>query len=167
MEAEHQEHHRQEDSEDLETLRGQVRLTRFPIVRYLLVGLGFLFLGLGITGILVPILPTTPFLLLAAACFARGSERFYLALLQNRFLGGFIRDWREGRGISLRTKLWVIALLWLVLGATILFVVSLGWVKGLLAAIGIGVTWLITAQPTKSSSPTTIQNRDKEMPPNG
>jgi uncharacterized membrane protein YbaN (DUF454 family) len=167
MEAEGEDRPRQGAPGETDELRSQVHLTRFSLVRVLLVALGFVFLALGITGIVLPLLPTTPFLLLAAACFARGSERFYIALLQNRFLGGFIRDWREGRGIPLRTKVWVIVLLWLVMGATILFTIPLGEVKILLGCIGIGVTWFISSQPTKPSQPAVNEVREEERPGNG
>lgn len=142
-----------QDTRETDDLRGQMRLSNSGLVRWVFVVLGFVFLVFGIIGVVLPILPTTPFLLLAAACFARGSERFYVALLQNRFFGGFIRDWRDGKGIPLRTKIWVIGLLWVAMGVTILFIVPLVAVKVVLAVIALGVTWLIASQPTKKSSP--------------
>lgn len=138
---------------DTELLKSQVRLSRAAFMRGVFVVLGFVFLVFGLIGVVLPLLPTTPFLLVSAACFARGSERFYVALLQNRFLGGFIRDWREGRGIPMRTKVFVIGLLWGVMGITIVFAVPLLAFKVLLALIAVGVTWLIASQPTKKTSP--------------
>ena len=137
------------ESDDAQVLREQVHLSRGVVWRWVFVGAGFVCLGLGITGIILPLLPTTPFLLLAAACFARGSERFYMALLRNRYFGGFIRDWRESRGIPLRTKIWVIAILWIVLGATAIWAVPLWYVRLLLLSIGAGVSCFIGMQPTK------------------
>ena len=66
-------------------------------------------------------LPTTPFLLVAAACFARSSPRFYRALLGNRVFGPLIRDWREHRAVPLRAKMLAITAIALVLGSTIVF----------------------------------------------
>jgi hypothetical protein len=65
---------------------------------------GTSFAGLGILGIFLPLLPTTPFLLLAAACYARSSERFYNWLLNNRWFGHYIRNYLEGKGVPLRVK---------------------------------------------------------------
>ena len=73
---------------------------------------GTFFLGLGITGIVLPVLPTTPFLLLAAVCYSRGSNRFYNWLTHNKLFGKYIRDYRRGKGISIRAKVFTISLLW-------------------------------------------------------
>lgn len=67
--------------------------------------LGFLFLGLGILGIPLPILPTTPFLLLAAGCFAKSSPRLHQWLLNHRIFGSIIRDWEDKQCLAKHTKL--------------------------------------------------------------
>ncbi len=91
-------------------------------VRWLLIAAGSFFTALGAIGIFLPILPTTPFLLLAAACFARSSDRFYRWLLGNRWVGGYIKNYREGRGISLRAKILVISALWFAIFVSALLV---------------------------------------------
>jgi len=109
------------------------------IRKTLLIICGFLFVGLGILGIFLPILPTTPLLLLAAACFARSSSRFHHWLLHNRWFGAYIRNYREGRGISLLHKVITISLLWLTIGFTI-FMVPHWWIGLILFGIASGVT---------------------------
>ena len=87
--------------------------------RYLFLILGTIFLGIGIVGIFTPVLPTTPFLLLAAACYLRSSQRFHRWLMNNRVFGSYIRNYTEGRGIPLGVKLFTIALLWVTIGISI------------------------------------------------
>jgi len=113
---------------------------RKKLVRWLLVAAGFLFVGLGVVGILVPLLPTTPFLLLAAACFARSSERFYRWLLGNRWFGAYVRDYREGKGVPAKVKIFSVALLWVVVLSSAAFVVSNVVVRIILLVIAAGVT---------------------------
>jgi uncharacterized membrane protein YbaN (DUF454 family) len=108
--------------------------------RKLLIVLGSFFVGLGILGIFLPLLPTTPFLLLAAACYIRSSKKFYTWLTKNRWFGKYIRDYQEGRGIPLKVKLFSITLLWLTIGISIVFVVHLLVIRLILAAIALGVT---------------------------
>ena len=74
---------------------------------------GFVALLLGIVGIFVPVLPTTPFLLLASACFLRGSQRLHRWLLSHGRLGKYIRDFEAGRGIPARAKVVAIAMMWI------------------------------------------------------
>ncbi|MBN2494527.1 MAG: YbaN family protein [Deltaproteobacteria bacterium] len=112
--------------------------------RGLLVIVGTLCIGLGAVGVVVPILPTTPFLLLAAACFLRSSERLNGWLLGNRVFGEYLRRYRDGEGLPLATKITVIALLWLTLGSSILIMFSAWWLRALLLAVGVGVTIHIT-----------------------
>ena len=67
-------------------------------------GGGFVSLLLGIIGIFLPVLPTTPFVLLAAFCFARGSPRWERWLLEHPRFGRYVREWREHRAVPLRAK---------------------------------------------------------------
>ena len=114
-----------------------------------LIVFGIIFMGLGIVGIFLPLLPTTPFLLLAATCFARSSDKFYHQLLNNKYLGEYISDFRENRGISLRVKIISVTLLWLTIGYSALFAVKLLWIKILLFLIATGVTVHILSFKTK------------------
>jgi len=97
-------------------------------------------LCLGIIGIIVPVLPTTPFVLLSAALFARSSDKFYCFLIGNRFFGRIIRDYRDGKGVPLKVKSWAIVILWLTISVSIVFAVDILWVRILLAVIAIAVT---------------------------
>jgi len=88
----------------------------------------------------VPLLPTTPFLLLAAACYARSSERFYNWLLNNRWFGSYIRNYLQKRGIPLRAKVFTLALLWVVIGCSVAFAVDSFVVRLILILLAIGVS---------------------------
>jgi uncharacterized membrane protein YbaN (DUF454 family) len=111
---------------------------------------GTLCLILGIIGIILPILPTTPFLLLAVACFLRSSERFYNWLLNSKILGSYIRNYKEGKGMPRKIKVFTISMLWI----TILISFSLIpiiWVRCILIIIAIAVTiHIILIRPKKS-----------------
>lgn len=98
--------------------------------------------GLGVVGVLVPLLPTTPFLLLASACFLRSSDRLHRWLLGNRIFGDYLRRYRNGEGLPLSSKVTTLVLLWASLGASAFWAVPgrLWWVKLLLLGVGIGVT---------------------------
>jgi len=108
--------------------------------RWLLIGAGTLSTGLGIIGVFVPVLPTTPFLLLAAACYMRSSERFYQWLIDNRIFGAYVRNYIEGRGMPIKIKISTILLLWLTIGVTVAFAVENIVVRIVLICIAIGVT---------------------------
>ena len=130
------------------TTRSEEEKCGSPIVRGMFFCLGCLFVGLGGIGVVLPLVPTTPFLLLAAACFARSSRRFYDWLLGNRVFGPTIRQWQESRSVALRTKVVAIALLVLTLGSSVVFFVPLWPVKGVLVAIGVWVIWFLVRLPT-------------------
>jgi len=119
--------------------------------RTLLVIAGTLSVALGVLGMFLPVLPTTPFLLLAAWCYSRGSDGFYRRLLNNRWCGEYIRDYREGRGISARRKGFAIALLWLTIGYAAIFAVSAWWAKALLFGIAAGVSVHLLRMKTSAS----------------
>jgi uncharacterized membrane protein YbaN (DUF454 family) len=110
------------------------------LLRFSLIVAGTIFTGLGILGIFIPLLPTTPFLLLAAACYLRSSERFYHWLLYNKLFGNYIKNYLEGKGIPLNVKLISIALLWLTIIFSVVFIVHSLLVRVILRMIAIGVT---------------------------
>ena len=84
--------------------------------KYILITVGALSLALGIVGIFLPVLPTTPFLLLSAYCFSKSSEKFYNWLITNKIFGKYIRDYREQKGITLYNKIVVLIVLFAGIG---------------------------------------------------
>lgn len=110
------------------------------ITRLVLSIIGFLSLGLAAAGVVLPLLPTTPFLLLAAACFLRSSDRLHRWLIHHRWFGSYIRNYREYGGVTRSAKSGTLALLWLSLGYAILRVAGSAWLRALLVLVGIGVT---------------------------
>ena len=128
---------------------GSRSFSYFCVVKTLFVVLGALSLLLGLVGIFVPLLPTTPFLLLAAALWVRSSPRLYAWLLAHRRLGPYIRNFRENRAIPLRAKILSVTLLWATLLYCIFFVVEEWWWAQLaLLAVAVGVTWHILSFAT-------------------
>lgn len=117
------------------------------LMRLLLIAGGTLCVGLGVIGIFLPIMPTTVFLLMAAACYARSSERFYQRLVTNRWLGSYILNHREGRGMKRRDKAVTVVLLWIGILATMYWTVTSLWLHALLLAIAIGVTVHVVRLP--------------------
>ena len=111
-----------------------------PITRFLWVASGTISVGIGIVGIFLPLLPTTPFLLLAAFFYSRGSERFRRRLLGNRWFGSYLRRYREHRSMTRRHKAFTLTLLWVGIGLSAGVVVSQWWARLLLSMVAIGVT---------------------------
>ncbi|MDP3025258.1 MAG: YbaN family protein [candidate division Zixibacteria bacterium] len=101
---------------------------------------GTFFVGLGVLGIFLPLLPTTPFLLLAAVCYARSSKRFYNWLLNNKWFGNYIKNYRERKGVPLKVKVLSISFLWITIGYSVVFVVHIFLVRIILILIAMGVT---------------------------
>jgi uncharacterized membrane protein YbaN (DUF454 family) len=110
------------------------------IKKYFLIAAGIFCLVLGVAGIFLPLLPTTPFFLLAAACFFRSSEPLYAWLINHKFFGKRIQYYRVYKAISLRAKLLSLGLLWLTIGYSAFFVVKTIWLKIILFLIAIGVS---------------------------
>jgi len=124
------------------------------LMRGIYLTVGFAALILGAVGIVVPVLPTTPFVLLAAACFARSSRRFHDMLLANRIAGPIIREWVEYRSIPRRVKRWVYLLLALSFGSSILIMPSVGY-QVMLAVLGLILTvfvWRIPVRDTQTNN---------------
>ena len=119
------------------------------IVRYLLIGIGLTAVGLGMLGVVLPLLPTTPFLLLAAACFARSSARFHDWLMNMPVFGQYIRDYKAGKGIPFRAKITALTVLWVTILTSVIWMVPVLFVKALLIAIAGAVTTHIVRLPTR------------------
>jgi uncharacterized membrane protein YbaN (DUF454 family) len=131
----------------------KVQISSNRLARLLLIIAGWFFVALGIIGIFLPVMPTTVFLLIAAACFARSSEKFYYWLLNNKYLGKLIKDYREHRGMPLRAKVIAILMLNIAIGYSALFAVKILWVQILLFAIAIGVTlYIISIKTIRTNS---------------
>jgi uncharacterized protein len=121
--------------------------------RGLLISSGLLFTGLGLIGIFIPLLPTTVFLLMAAYCFAKSSGKFYFWLLNNKWFGSYIKNYKEKKGVTLRTKIFTLSLLWITILFSALFMVQNLYVKMVLLFIAIGVTiHLLTIRTYKETA---------------
>ncbi len=119
------------------------------VSRYVLIGLGSIFLGLGVLGVFLPVLPTTPFVLLAGACYARSSERLYEWLLNNRLLGPSIREWDENKSIGRRAKITAILMIVVSFSFTV-YVMEELIIRIGLAALGIGLVVFLLMVRTSS-----------------
>ena len=130
-----------------------IRLHDSRLMRSVFLAIGFAAVILAVAGVVLPVLPTTPFLLLAAACFARSSKRFHDKLLANRIAGPIIREWAEHRSIRRKIKRWVYLLMALSFGSSILMMPSV-WHQVMLAVLGISLTlfiWHIPVRETDTS----------------
>lgn len=116
-------------------------------LRLVLIAAGLCCTVLAVVGIFVPLLPTVPFLLLAAACFARSSKSFHRWLLEHPQLGPMVRDYLGGQGIPLRAKVTAITLVWVSISVSILFLLTVMWVKVLILAIGLCVSLYLWRLP--------------------
>lgn len=115
----------------------------------LLVAAGLVALGLGLIGIVLPGLPTTPFVLLAAACFARASPRLHRWLTNHRYLGPMVRDWEANRSLPLRVK-WIAITM---MGTMVLLSAwqfnGRAWLQGAVLALGLVGAWVVWRIPTR------------------
>ncbi|MFC2391177.1 MAG: YbaN family protein [Bacteroidota bacterium] len=124
-------------------------MVRNNILRITLISLGIISLTLGIIGIFVPVLPTTPFLLASVALFAKSSPKLYYKLLNNKYLGEYIKNFRVHKSIPLKTKIFAISVLWISIATSIIFFIKILWVKILVAAIAAIVTFHISKFKTR------------------
>ena len=134
-----------------------IRLHDSRLVRSLYLTLGIVALILAVLGAVLPVLPTTPFVLLAAACFARSSEHFHDRLLANRFAGPIIREWREHHSISRRIKRWVYLLMTLSFCSSILLMPS-AWQQVMLTVLGVVLAVFIWRIPVRDADTSFKQN---------
>lgn len=109
------------------------------VKKYLLVLAGSISLVLGVIGIMIPVLPTTPFLLLASFCYLRSSKRLYDWMLNNRVFGSYIYNYLTYRAIKRSVKVVTLILLWLTLAVSIVLVSNV-YLRIFLVAVGVGVS---------------------------
>lgn len=121
-------------------MKKEIKQSSNPVIKYTLASLGLISLGLGILGIFLPLLPTTPFLLLSAALFMKSSRRLYHWLMNHKYLGKYLQNYIHHKTISKRTKISSISLLWIVIISSIIFIIEKLGIKILLLAIAIAVT---------------------------
>lgn len=110
--------------------------------------LGWLCVALGVIGIFIPVMPTTPFLLLAAACFVRTSQKTYEWLIKHPRLGKYILNYFEGKGLTMSTKIISVFSMVIALGLTVYFFTLPSYVPWVLLAVAVGVSIYIFSVPT-------------------
>lgn len=116
--------------------------------KIILIVCGFISLGLGVLGVVLPVLPTTPFVLLSAACFAGSSRKIYDWLASTKYFGAIVRNYKTGCGIPRRVKRMAVTYLWIgLIVSGVLVRNPLMWI--LLAAVGAGVTLHLVSMKTK------------------
>lgn len=120
-------------------------------LQYFLIAFGWLSVVLGVIGIVVPLLPTTPFILLAAGCFAKASPRFHRWILNHHFFGPLIIGFQNGQGIPLKIKYRVIAFIWITLFISMIVLAS-QWITLVLLTMGIGLTIFLWRVPTDNET---------------
>lgn len=123
-----------------------------PWVRWLFLGLGLAALALAVLGVFLPVLPTTPFVLLAAALFARGSSRLHHYLLHHRIFGPIIQDWEEHRSMPPGVKPWAFTLLAISFAGSI-YAVETTAVQLALAALGLILALFLWRVPVRALTP--------------
>ena len=114
-----------------------VKEAKNPLLRFLWVGLGCLFVGLGAIGAVVPGMPTTVFLVLAAACFIRSSQKLYDWLISNKTFGPYLKDYREGKGIPRRAKVLALSMIVIFVSFAVFYAIEATQIKVLVGLIGL------------------------------
>lgn len=114
-----------------------------------LITIGTIALILGTIGAILPLLPTTPFVLLAAACYGRSSERLHAWLVNTKYFGEFIRHYKDKSGVRKITKIKAISFLWIALIISCFFI-DIYWVWGILFIVGASVTTHISLIKTRT-----------------
>ena len=127
-------------------LNGNAKMLKSSL-KYLWVIGGTTSLALGFLGIFLPLLPTTPFLLLSAFCYTRGSSRLHDWLLRNRLFGCYIKNWREGRGIRLKSKILAVILMAVSIGYSVLYIIPYTIGKVLLVLLAAAIGYYIITRP--------------------
>lgn len=117
---------------------------------------GFIFTGLGVAGVILPMMPGLVFFILASFCFAKSSRKFLRMLLAHPVIGTQIMDWKRGKGMKLSTKILAISLVTISLTYSIFFMVKLTWVKWIIFCSILGINGYILSVKTRRPAPTVL-----------
>lgn len=135
-----------EEAEENVKAEDLINVSENVLVRFFWKGLGLFFVGLGTIGIYVPGLPTTSFMVLAAACFAKSDPRLYMWLLNNPLFGHYIRDFVEGKGIPFVSKVFIVGLMWTAIIISVWVITRLGdpgFGQATVVLVGLMGTWYV------------------------
>tara|TARA_Y100001970_G_scaffold289741_1_gene421056 strand:+ start:3257 stop:3691 length:435 start_codon:yes stop_codon:yes gene_type:complete len=131
----------------------KVRLSKFFLIRVMWIFLGSLFVTLGTIGVFVPGLPTTVFLIIAAACYIRSSEKLYNWLINNKTFGPLIKDYREGKGMPKKAKVLALSMITIFAGSSSIFLIDNPPIQILVGILGIIGFWYVGFRvPTNKSA---------------
>ena len=131
----------------------KVRLSKFFLIRVMWIFLGSLFVTLGTIGVFVPGLPTTVFLIIAAACYIRSSEKLYNLLISNKTFGPLIKDYREGKGMPKKAKVLALSMITIFAGSSSIFLIDNPPIQILVGILGIIGFWYVGFRdPTNKSA---------------
>jgi uncharacterized membrane protein YbaN (DUF454 family) len=122
-----------------------------PVIRTVVLAFGWVFVFLALLGAILPLIPTTPFLVAAAAAFYRSSDKFYHWIMTNRLFGHYLQDYKAGRGIPLRVKITALSFSWLSTIISIIFFIPWLWLKILVFAITSAITVHVLMMKTRPS----------------
>ena len=137
------------------------------ITRILLICAGWISVVLAIFGIFLPLLPTTPFLLLAAVCFGKSSPRFYHWLVTNRWFGDYLSRYRAGQGMQMKHKVVALGMMWPAMLYSAFGVLESPYGQISLMFIAIAVTWHLCRLPTYSPENVTSVSKTTTLPDSG
>lgn len=118
-------------------------------MKWLFLSLAWLCVALGFLGVFLPVLPTTPFLLLALFLFARSSPRWRIALMRHPLLGPYIRGYASKEGLSVRAKTVTLVILWVTITVSVLWVADVWWSRLILIGVAVGITLHILLKKTR------------------
>ncbi len=124
-----------------------------PVLRGVLMVLGWIWVGIAFVGVVVPMLPTTGPILLAAFFFSKSSERFDHWLVTNRFFGGIVCDWRSGSGFTIRAKMIAVGAIVLSFGITTIWFVTAPYARFAMWLLAIAIATYVVTRPTKTPEP--------------
>ena len=135
----------------------------FKMKKHLLIAAGILSLTLGGIGIFLPLLPTTPFLLLSSACFVKSSTKLHNWLINHKIFGLYIKNYIEHKAITLRSKIVAISLLWICITSSTFFFIDILWLRILLFIIAAGVTIHLLKLKTLTKDMMNKKPEDKKL----
>ncbi|MCW8802587.1 MAG: YbaN family protein [Candidatus Bathyarchaeota archaeon] len=131
-----------------QSLESENQTSKNRLFRSLFFIAGTITLVLGAVGVVLPILPTTPFLLISLACYLKSSERMTHWMLNNNYFGTYIRNYKEGKGIPMKTKLFAISILWITIAFSGIVLVPIFVVQMILFIVATAVTVHLVRLPT-------------------